>query len=243
MQSRGLTLRFSTDSLPGIMAIVVECECGKRFRAKDELAGKNLPCPGCGAALTIPMPAPAPQRVTPVTPPPPKPSATQTVYPGYAARPRPGAQAQQRAPRVTVSGRTIFFIALLIIVPTVLWAIKMGPVKAMSQWKDAKEEVSSDITTIIQQAAEREYQKQGYELKRAQDVPQVRTLVLDEPVMMMSFPEKIDFQGRFRTVGTGQDFKGTYYTKPHRVVADVKVMDKEISIDASMANGGVTFTK
>jgi hypothetical protein len=41
------------------MPIPVGCQCGKRFQAKDELAGKKVKCPGCGNVLTIPQPQPA----------------------------------------------------------------------------------------------------------------------------------------------------------------------------------------
>ena len=34
--------------------LVVECSCGKRFRAKTEWSGKTGKCPGCGKALMIP---------------------------------------------------------------------------------------------------------------------------------------------------------------------------------------------
>ncbi|HSV15091.1 MAG TPA: hypothetical protein VLI90_12605 [Tepidisphaeraceae bacterium] len=41
------------------MPIVVACNCGKRFKAGDQFAGKRTKCPGCGQALTIPGGAPA----------------------------------------------------------------------------------------------------------------------------------------------------------------------------------------
>lgn len=41
------------------MPIAVACQCGKRFQAKDELAGKRVKCPGCGNPLAIPTPQPA----------------------------------------------------------------------------------------------------------------------------------------------------------------------------------------
>ena len=46
----------------GEPSIAATCSCGKRFRAKAELAGKRVKCPGCGNALTIPggQPAPSP---------------------------------------------------------------------------------------------------------------------------------------------------------------------------------------
>jgi hypothetical protein len=44
------------------MPIAVQCKCGKAFRAKDELAGKTVRCPGCQQPLAIPSAAPAPAR-------------------------------------------------------------------------------------------------------------------------------------------------------------------------------------
>lgn len=35
------------------MSIVVECQCGKRFKAKDEMAGRKVRCPGCREPLRI----------------------------------------------------------------------------------------------------------------------------------------------------------------------------------------------
>jgi hypothetical protein len=36
--------------------ITVQCPCGKRLRAGDDLAGRVAKCPGCGAMLDVPMP-------------------------------------------------------------------------------------------------------------------------------------------------------------------------------------------
>lgn len=36
------------------MPIVVDCGCGKRFKAKDSLAGRKVRCPGCREPLRIP---------------------------------------------------------------------------------------------------------------------------------------------------------------------------------------------
>lgn len=35
------------------MSIVVSCECGKRFKAKDSLAGKKVRCPGCQEPVLV----------------------------------------------------------------------------------------------------------------------------------------------------------------------------------------------
>ncbi|MCO6458307.1 MAG: hypothetical protein J5I93_23620 [Pirellulaceae bacterium] len=38
------------------MPIAVACQCGQRFQARDELAGKAVKCPKCGQPLRIPDP-------------------------------------------------------------------------------------------------------------------------------------------------------------------------------------------
>ena len=35
------------------MSISVTCACGKQFRAKDELLGKNVRCPECHASVRV----------------------------------------------------------------------------------------------------------------------------------------------------------------------------------------------
>ncbi|MBS0263124.1 MAG: HEAT repeat domain-containing protein [Planctomycetes bacterium] len=40
--------------------LIVACSCGKRLKAKVELAGKKVKCPACGGVLVVPVPAAAP---------------------------------------------------------------------------------------------------------------------------------------------------------------------------------------
>src|SRR3954466_9963493 len=47
------------------MPIVVACNCGKRFKAGDQFAGKRTRCPGCGQTLPIPGGAPATATAAP----------------------------------------------------------------------------------------------------------------------------------------------------------------------------------
>src|SRR5262245_36874110 len=35
------------------MPVVVSCQCGKRFAAKDHLVGKQVPCTTCGRSLIV----------------------------------------------------------------------------------------------------------------------------------------------------------------------------------------------
>ncbi len=60
------------------MSIVVACQCGKRFKAGDQYAGKRTRCPGCGQVLTIPAiasAAPVARSAPPRPKPPPAPTA------------------------------------------------------------------------------------------------------------------------------------------------------------------------
>jgi len=72
------------------MPITVACACGKKFKTKDENAGKKGRCPECGAALTIPGgSAPAVAR----------PAAAAARPAASSARPAPAkAPAPARAP-------------------------------------------------------------------------------------------------------------------------------------------------
>jgi hypothetical protein len=36
------------------VSIIITCECGKKLRGGDELAGRSVRCPACGATLTAP---------------------------------------------------------------------------------------------------------------------------------------------------------------------------------------------
>ncbi|MCE9552053.1 MAG: hypothetical protein K8T91_01585 [Planctomycetes bacterium] len=40
------------------MSIIVQCECGKQFRAADDKAGRKALCPHCQAVLVLPSPTP-----------------------------------------------------------------------------------------------------------------------------------------------------------------------------------------
>lgn len=50
------------------MPIVVACQCGQRFQAKDELAGRTVKCPKCSSPLTIGAPSAAKGRVPQAVP-------------------------------------------------------------------------------------------------------------------------------------------------------------------------------
>ena len=54
------------DTATGVasMSIQVNCSCGRSLRAKDQLAGKRIKCPDCGAIVDIPQPDQGTDHVT-----------------------------------------------------------------------------------------------------------------------------------------------------------------------------------
>lgn len=75
------------------MSVIVTCNCGKRFRAKDEHAGRSGRCPSCGRAVLIPgvpagaavSAAPAMSSVASPTPPAPPPCVNMPAMPAPPA--------------------------------------------------------------------------------------------------------------------------------------------------------------
>jgi hypothetical protein len=64
------------------MPVVVRCSCGKSLQVRDELVGKRLACPACGAEVTATAPAG-------ITAEPPPPSSLPPTLPPTAAAPLP----------------------------------------------------------------------------------------------------------------------------------------------------------
>jgi hypothetical protein len=180
-----------------------------------------------------PLTPPAPAKPTSMRMPGP-----QTTPGGFAVSGRRAPQSKD-TPRFTLSPRVILFLSLLVIVPTVIFIFKMGPVRAGQQWREAEPNVEADITDVINRYLEKAEIDSGGTLEKARDVPQLKNLVLDVPVMMWRFPKKMDFQGR----STEGRFYGTYYTQDRRVTARVEIHGDTHHITATTLNGKVTFEK
>ena len=69
------------------MPINVQCQCGRKFAAKDEHAGMRAKCPQCGQVITIPKPGVKPSAAAPAKPkpPPPPPPPVSPQYDGKSA--------------------------------------------------------------------------------------------------------------------------------------------------------------
>lgn len=77
------------------MPISFDCSCGKRFRVKDELAGKRARCPACGTVLVVPVAdAVFGDDLEPNPPPPPPAEEAET----YRVQEQPAPEKPRRRP-------------------------------------------------------------------------------------------------------------------------------------------------
>lgn len=193
------------------MSIPVQCACGMKLKAKDESAGKRLKCPGCGAAVQVPMPA------APVSAPKPAPAAS-----AYPTRRKP--QAKQENPRFAISGKMITFIALLVIVPTVIYVFKAGPVRASEETTKLAEVAHDEIQDAVNRVLQDRRKRLNIEIDDVKETPHCRTLVIDRPVMPFRVPEKLAFQG----TSTEGKFFGDFYTRDHRMELRIDDYDGQV---------------
>jgi ferredoxin len=78
------------------MSITFYCRCGKKLKAKRELAGRQARCSGCGAAVTVPFIS---------VPPRPQPAGPQALLPiPILSPPRSPAPAESPPPATPPSG-------------------------------------------------------------------------------------------------------------------------------------------
>jgi DNA-directed RNA polymerase subunit RPC12/RpoP len=52
------------------MAILFQCQCGRKFKTGDEHAGRSATCPDCRTKLVVPAAATVPEAPQPILPPP-----------------------------------------------------------------------------------------------------------------------------------------------------------------------------
>jgi RsiW-degrading membrane proteinase PrsW (M82 family) len=106
------------------MPIEVSCECGGRFRARDELAGRAVKCPRCGRPLTIPSATfeladePPPEAVYRVRT---APASATSSFPVQPAAPA----AMAYRPRASAGGRPVrewLYLALALTLIPLLWS-------------------------------------------------------------------------------------------------------------------------
>lgn len=102
------------------MPIAVSCECGWKFRARDELAGRVVKCPKCASALTIPSQTYA--VVDDAPPPANRAAAPTSVSSTGASTVGPSPEYQYRTPSDRRPIRDWLYLAFALTLVPLLWS-------------------------------------------------------------------------------------------------------------------------
>jgi hypothetical protein len=182
--------------------------------------------------------------------------------PGYRARPR----SKQAQVRFAISPKMMLLIGAFIVIPTVIWIVKAGPVRARDQWQVLEPQARKDIEDVVDKAlADREEaawqgfvadlgsasEGGGKAVARPRYVPRVNTLLIDSPTFMWNVPEKVPFQGRigqFMIAGISaagkpqlMDLRGVYYTRARRVEAEMQMDHAPVNVRGRIVAGAVVM--
>ena len=177
------------------MPIVVACDCGKQFRARDEDAGKRGRCPGCGQPVLIPSGDATAGRAA-------HPMASKRKWAG-SDKPTPGLS-------IGLSTGAWVMIGFAVLVPAFVIFLKLGPIKARDDWNRISDQASTDITDVMLRVLQAEAGP------RPAHQPNVRSVAFMEIGISMSVPDIVGFTG----MTTAGSFKGLYHTHTGEVEAD-----------------------
>jgi hypothetical protein len=204
------------------MPIPIQCSCGFRGSARDDAAGKSLKCPTCGERIAIPVPAGA--------------ARTPGAYMNYPASKRPPAEGKQS--KVELSPGMKILIALAIIIPAlIIWA-KMGPMAAMAKLDALYEPLDSAIHDTVNRSLQDRHKKAGDKMEKPWEIPQVKNVVIDKPVMPFRMPDHVDFQG----TSTEGKYWGTYYVATKKIKAKVEDGYRgEYHVESTTIDGNTTI--
>jgi hypothetical protein len=204
------------------MPIPIQCSCGFRGNARDDAAGKSLKCPTCGSRIAIPTPVAA--------------AKTPGPYMNYPTSKRP--QAAGKEPKVSLSPGIKILIALAIIIPAIIIWAKLGPMAAMSKLEALYDPLDSAIQDTVNHSLQEHHRQLGYKMDKPNEIPQVKNVVIDKPVMPFRMPDHIDFQG---TSSEGK-YWGTYYLGTKKIKARIEdSYHGELHVDSTTIDGTTTI--
>lgn len=212
------------------MAISVTCSCGKALRVKDEWAGKTVTCPGCGGTFVV---SAAGGRVNPSGGAGGASSAVD-MWAGTrkqrASNEKPGIGA-----KFSISPMMMLVIGLILLVPTVVFLAKIGPLKAQKQWQGMADQADSDVSSVIARALQSHMQKEGlYDPTDARHPPGVQAVTFEPNPLMVRLPNSIAFTGKCST----GFFHGTYETRTREVKAEVPGENTKLAVTGRVKADG-----
>ena len=233
------------------MSIQVSCECGKTFQVGDQFAGKRGKCKACGRVVTVPAAAdhdlaallpvgnePEEPQIAPSLPEPKKAKAPKSsAFDGIP--PLRGSGRQQNRGNaggggIHISPGLAAIVAVAIIIPTTIYIVKQGPVKANAQWAQIRPDAENNIISQLTRALHHEYRLGSLNGMNADVMLHTKatTVTFDEPPIMFALPESMTIHG-YTTDG---QFKGEFHPNTLTFDADLEVFGAVHKVSGSTAN-------
>jgi hypothetical protein len=197
------------------MAIIAQCECGRKTQVADVLAGKTIKCPKCGKPVLVPATAGAPASALKVK------KSSPAVYVS------PGKILAAVTVLILVTGAILFFV---------------GPYRVWNQWEIIGPKAGTQVSDVVAFALQAYLSNNGmYDPGRPHHIPGVDyPPQFYRPLLNMSMPEKVEFSGK----SNQGDYSGTYDTTSGEIEADVSYGGMSVAglVDLSKSTGKIHIT-
>jgi hypothetical protein len=203
--------------------IVVACECGKKFRARDEDAGKRSRCPGCQRGVTIP----GGTRAVKSAPPPP-------------IAPAPATATKPTGPAIHITRGHLVLIIVSLVIAAVALFIEYGPARTHREWEQISEQARYDITDVVIRSIQSLHSQLGLGGGpggvRTRPTPSVTGLAIIDTGVSWTIPKTVGFSG----ISTEGPFKGTYHTRTGEVDCDLFFWGAKLKVTGRVKQGNTT---
>jgi hypothetical protein len=202
--------------------IVIVCECGKKFRARDEDAGKRSRCPGCQRGVTIPGGT----------------KAVKSAPPPIARAPTAAPSKNAAGPAFHITRGHLVLMAVALLVTATALFIEYGPAKTHKEWERLTEQARYDITDVVVRALQSQHSQLGLGNPggvRLRPIPAVNGLAIIDTGVSWTIPKTVGFSG----ISTEGPFKGTYHTLTGEVECDLFFWGAKLKITGRVKQGNV----
>ncbi|MBC8106004.1 MAG: hypothetical protein H7Z14_05395 [Anaerolineae bacterium] len=173
--------------------------CGKQLKVRDELVGKKLRCPGCGATFEASSAAPAGTSATRYDP------KNKLV--------------KEKGAGVAISWGPILGIGAVVLVVLGIILFIVGPVSVKNEWEKIGGKARDDVEEVVSKGVQAHQSAVGdWNPRKPGNMPRaLDETIFIRPIFVMSMQEKIFFKGATTEGG----FSGYYNPKTGQVDADV----------------------
>jgi hypothetical protein len=192
------------------MPISVTCKCGKKLKVKDEWAGKRWKCPTCSATFQIPAPG------------------------IVAVKGKPKREA--KAPAIHFSPTAIVFISLAVLIPTLIFLARIGPIKAQHDWDRISEQADYDVRDVMTRALQAWLSiHTDYNPRDPRLAPTASSPTFAVTAWMFSVPDPVGFIGKTRE----GIYHGLYGTRSGEIDAQMLCGGQEVHVTGHVRNGNI----